>query len=383
MKKIIISTGEVSGDLHGAQLAKALKAINPDVKIIGIGSTQMKEAGVDVRLDLSHASTIGIFEPLKFLKTLWSGLDQIVKLITDERPDAFIPIDNQGFHMMILKRIKHLGVPSFYFISPQEWQWGTEKAGREVLKVVTKILAIFPQEEAFYKKLGGDVTYVGHPIIDVAKSDMPRETFLKSLGVVSTQKILGIFPGSRHQEIKRVAPILIEAAKKIIDKHPDITPVLSIVDKKYEADLKKAVNKAGLDSVKYMYKNGYDLIEHSTLSLITSGTIALEHAVMGTPCIAAYKFSWPTYIVARTVFRERLKRLPFMTLPNLIMGEEIIPEFLQTKATSTAISNKAETLLSETFQKDMKVRFAKVVEKLGSPGVYSRAASEIFCKIFR
>ena len=151
MKKIIISTGEISGDLHGAHLANALKALMPDVKIIGIGSTHMREAGVDVRIDLSEASTVGIFEPLRFIKKLFFGAASIVQLIKDVRPDAFIPIDNQGLHMMILKQIHHLNIPTFYYISPQEWQWGTEKGGREVLKYITKILAVFPQEEAFYK----------------------------------------------------------------------------------------------------------------------------------------------------------------------------------------------------------------------------------------
>jgi lipid-A-disaccharide synthase len=381
MKKIIISTGEVSGDLHGAHLAKALKALMPDVEIIGIGSTHMREAGVDVRLDLSHASTVGIFEPLRFIKTLWSGLDDIVKLISAEKPDAFIPIDSQGFHMMILKRIHHLKIPTFYYISPQEWQWGTEKAGLDVLKYVTKVLAIFPQEESFYKKLGGAVHYVGHPILDIAKSTISKASFYSSLNIDNSKQIIGIFPGSRHQEISRVAPVLIAAAKQIVEKDPGLIPVLSIVDKKYEAPLKKILEKVGLKSVKIVTDKSYDLIKHSTFSLITSGTIALEHAIMGTPCIAAYKFSWPTYIVAKVFFRDRLKRLPYMTLPNLLMNEEIIPEFLQSKATPNSIARSAELLLKSSVQESMQAQFSKLREKLGNSGACNRAAAEIISSI--
>lgn len=371
--KILISTGEKSGDLHGSNLAKALFDAYPHAKIIGIGSALMKAAGVDVRLDLSTTSTIGIFEHLKFFGEVFNGIKEIVTIIQEEQPDIFIPIDAQGLHMMVLKKIQNLPCKKVYFISPQEWQWGSDKGGQDVLELVDKILAIFPQEAAFYKRLGGNVSYVGHPILESSKSNVDKLDFYNQLKLDLDKKILGVFPGSRAQEIKHTAPILIQAALMTVQSKPDIYPVISVVDKAFESDIIKLCEKFNLKKAILYKQNSQDLIKHSYFSFLSSGTIALEHAVMNTPCLAAYKFSWPTYLIAKTVFRKKLKRLPFMTLPNLIMNKEIIPEFLQNKAKPQKLLN----CFNEIDVDQQRNQFESVRARLGGGGSYQKAVKVI------
>ena len=202
-KTIMISAGELSADNYAADLVVALKKKWPEAKIFGIGSIASRRAGMDVRLDMSDVSTVGIIEPLRYLPKLLKSLFQVKRMLREERPDIFIPIDNQGFHMMCCKQAKALGIPVYYFISPQHWHWGTIKQGKQVAQFVNKVFAIFPQEADFYSRCGVDVSYVGHPCTDRVR---PFRNKIKK------DPILAVFPGSRKQEIERLLPVFLKVA---------------------------------------------------------------------------------------------------------------------------------------------------------------------------
>jgi lipid-A-disaccharide synthase len=378
MKKILISAAEVSGDLHGAELVKVLKAKYPNFQFIGLGGANLKAEGMNLLEDISAYSTIGMLEPIRFLHKFLGVIKGMRKLMKREQPDLFLPIDSQGLNMQLLKYAKKLNIPSIYYISPQEWHWGTEKGGRKVLSLTNKILAVFKKEASFYSKLGGDAPFVGHPILDLAKSEITKEEFYKSNNISLEKRIVTVFLGTRLQEVRLVYPILLEAARLARNDVSDIQIVISINTEKYENDIRDLVEKMGMENIIFFKGNQYDLIANTYLSLTKSGTITLEHGVMGTPCIAMYRIYNFSYWFARTFFSKAIKRIKYISLPNIFLNKEIIPEYVQYDALPGPIAEKAILLLTDEkvyfkFKKDL----LKIRDVLGEEGAVEKAAQEI------
>jgi len=378
MTKIFISAGEISGDAHGARLVSEIKHLQSDIQFLGMGHTKMKAAGVDIRADLSKVSTVGFIEPLIYLPKILMTYRKMKRLLKKEKPDLLIPIDYQGYHMLLIKAAKKLKIPVIYYISPQEWQWGNDTGGKKVVNLTDKILSIFKPESQFYNRLGGNAVYIGHPTLDLSTAELSKDQFYKKIDIHKDQKILAIFPGSRPQELKYVAPILLKSAKAIQNDFPNIQIVVSVASSIFESQIKKLSQDLGLKNVIFYTDLSYDLIAYATLSLLTSGTITLEHVCLGTPFIAAYKFSPLSYWVLTHVFKKKFDRVKFFTLPNILMDQETIPEFLQDKANVEALRKKAISLLSDTQEYEhLKHNLLDVKTKMGYPGVVRRAAEEI------
>ncbi|MSR88973.1 MAG: hypothetical protein EXS67_04900, partial [Candidatus Margulisbacteria bacterium] len=209
MTKILILAGEVSGDLHASKLVEALLARDASLKFLGMGGDKLRALGVDVQVDVTSVSTIGFLEPILFLPRLARAFFKMKKLLKTVRPDVVIAVDYQGFNLALLKVAKKLGIPTVYFVSPQEWQWGTDAGGCGVLAVTDFILAIFRDEALFYERLGGRVNFVGHPLLDYTSGAMSRAEFGRVYQVRESDRIVALFAGSRPQELKLVYPILL------------------------------------------------------------------------------------------------------------------------------------------------------------------------------
>ncbi|RAP26350.1 lipid-A-disaccharide synthase [Candidatus Marinamargulisbacteria bacterium SCGC AG-333-B06] len=339
--KIMISACELSADYYAGELVKALLKQNSDCQIMGVGSQACQEAGMDVRLDIARFSTVGIIEPIRFLPTLYQSLKKIKQLLRDEKPDIFIPIDNQGLHMQCCKYAKAIGIKTAYYIAPQHWHWGKKKDGITVATIVDHILAIFQEEAQFYRDCGATVTYVGHPIIDRIKA------FRKNQHKEAT---LAIFPGSRVQEIERLLPTLIQSAE-ILAADLQLDPVISIASKQYKHDIKAIISKYSKKQVTYHEGNALELIARSRLSLVSSGTISLEHALMGVPHVVTYKVNPITYWIAKTFYKKTLAKIPFMSMPNILLSKEVFPELLQDNVTVKSCVENAKKIYSnkETY----------------------------------
>lgn len=373
-KLIYISAGEVSGDRHAASLVRALKARHPEWRFIGMGGRHMEEAGVVLHTDMTMHSTVGFVEPLKHLPKILSAYIKSKSSIKKNNPDLVIVLDSQGFHMPLLSWLKKksgLTIPSVYFIAPQEWQWGTEEGGRNVCANTTLILAIFRHEYDFYRRLGNGVAFVGSPVMDIAKPTISEARFRAELGV-DDRPILGVFPGSRAQEFERVAPILIQAASLI---KRDVQVVLSVASPKLHARVVMLAEQYGWP----MYSgNSRDLIYYSHLSLVTSGTVAVEHAVLGTPALVAYKVSPLTAIIGRWLIKKRFGRIPYINMINEMLKEEVVPEFLQEEAIPERIAAKATYLLDNIYEYNKVCDgYSRARHLLGDPGCFERAAEEI------
>ncbi len=215
---------------------------------------------------------------------------------------------------------------------------GHGKGGREVVKYVDNIIAIFKQEADFYTTLGGNVDYVGHPLIDTTLPTLSKEAFYEMYRLDPNVQLLSVFPGSRLQEIKRVAPRLIKAAAIIQRRYPSIKVVISIADPRYEELIRKHVKKAGIYNPLWYRDKSVNLIAHTYFSLVTSGTVTMEHTLLGTPCVVAYALHPITFYFGKKIMIKRLGKLPFMSLPNLLEDKEVVPEFLQDDATPEALA---------------------------------------------
>ncbi len=374
---ILISAGELSGDMHAARLVLAVKAMDPSIHFFGIGGPMMAEAGVEIIADLTDCSTVGLVEPLRYIPRYIDAFRSTMKAAHHRLPDLFIPVDFQGFNNVLLGSLRQMGVPGIYYIGPQEWQWGTDRGGRSVVSRTVKILAIFKEEYDFFKRIGGRPVFIGHPLVDIVKSEVSRYELCARYSLDPTQRIVTVFPGSRSQEMRHTMPVLIETAVELQRDVEGLQFVVSVVDDRYEAQVRRAIVKYGLEAT-VVRGRSYDLIRHTTLSLVTSGTITLEHALLGTPHICAYRFSDISYLIAKLVFGGRFRKMPFFALPNMLLHRRVIPEFLQDYANVYAMKKAAKAILQDS-DRELQIRseLAKVAPLLGAPGVVDRAAQEI------
>ncbi|MGE4169233.1 MAG: lipid-A-disaccharide synthase [Candidatus Margulisiibacteriota bacterium] len=376
-KKIFISAIEPSADLHGSHLVKALLRQDPELICYGYGGQHLKATGIAILDDLTDRSTIGFIEPIRHLFRFAIAYFRIKKELQKTRPDLVVVIDAQGFHLPVLKAAKALGLKTAYFITPQEWHWGSDEGGKSVIAVTDLLICIFKQEAEFYSRLGGHVAYVGHPLVDSVVPKLSPEALRNTLNLSPTKPILAIFPGSRKQELALTAPVLLEAAS-LISRKKDIQPVISVAALHLEQKIRALAIEARLPFATFYTGDSASLIQAADLSLTTSGTITLEHAILKKLAVVAYKFSPLSYRIAKFVLRKKLEKLRFMALPNMLADAEIFPEFFQDKATASALASTGLALLDDaTLRTERQSKLDGLPAQLGDPGVLDRAATAL------
>jgi lipid-A-disaccharide synthase len=364
-KKIMVSAGEVSGDKHGAHLVKAIKEIDPKAILFGIGSEALLSQGVNIKFDISRRGTVGIFEALPNIIPVYLAYRKAVQLLKKERPDLLILVDSQGFNIPLAKTAKKLGIKTAYYIAPQEWLWGTKKGVDKISKLLTLIVAIFEEEYKIYKNAGANVVYFGHPLLDIVKSSLSKIEFCKKFNLDPDKKIIAICPGSRIRELKKIAPLLLEATAKISKKHPDAQFLIPVASTQFIREVFKVIDNYQATAI---VGQTYNLLNASDLVIATSGTINLEATILEKPNIMVYKLSYFTYLLGKYVLRIKL---PFYSMPNLLANKEVIPELTQEKANADEISNIALSLLEK------KLGLKEVKSRLGKGGAIKKAAKAI------
>jgi lipid-A-disaccharide synthase len=381
-KTICILAGEVSGDMYGAALVKAIKKRDKACVFFGMGSQKMKEEGVDIIYDMSSYSTIGFIEPLKNISKSVTSFTRLKSSIKQRKPDLVIAIDSQGINVPLLKIAKKEGLKTAYFISPQEWHWGTEKGGKSVINVTDHIIAIFEKEKKFYERCGGDVTFVGHPLFDLAIPKLDQDDFYHKIGHEKGDKILAIFPGSRKQEVLTVFPQLLKAAHMLLNRYPNIKIVVSVVAKTYELDITNIIKSEGVN-VRVWKGRSVDLIAHSYLSFTSSGTITLEHAILKTPCIVGYHLHPITFWAAKKMLLKRKGRIPFMSILNEFYREKMCQtEFLQENLTPENVCKEAcRILYSAESYSQYKEKTSLSPSEMDGKGAIDRAAEALLSRV--
>ena len=371
MCKIMISVGEASGDLHGASVAHALKAIQPNIKMFGMGGKAMAEAGVDIVYDIADLGVIGFVEVIKNLPRLFKLRDNLVELMEQEKPDALVIIDYADFNMRLAKIAKEKGIPVISYISPSVWAWRKGRA-KEVAKIVEKVAAIFPFEAEVYKEAGANVTFVGHPLLDIVKPTMSKPEAYHCFEADSGKPIVLLLPGSRQQEIISLLPVMLEAGEKIAEKVPEcqfFLPVASTISREM---LHSMVEQYKIKVV-LTEKNTYDLMNIGNVAIAASGTVTLEASLLNLPTVIVYKVATFTYLLGKLLIK-----IPYISLPNIIAGRKVVPELLQYAVTADNIANETiPILLDFRLHENMLQDLAEVKRKLGEVGAVERVAREI------
>lgn len=369
--KIMISAGEASGDTHAASVVKALKEICPDAKIIGMGGAKMKAAGVDIVYDIENLGYIGIVEIIKALPKFFELRSYLKNIMIKEKPDVFVCVDYPGFNMKMAKVAHELKIPVVYYIAPTIWAWHKSR-GNDIAKYTTKVASIFPFEAKAYEEFNADVSFVGHPLIDIVK---PKYTYEENLNRYKVDKdafkIL-LMPGSRKQEVNGLLETMLQAMETLETGRRHLQFFLPRAHTIPLEMLEAKIEEHALDVV-ITEGDVYDVMQVCDAAIAASGTATLETAIMNLPTILIYKVAGLTYWIAKLVVN-----IPYVGLPNIVAEKEVIPELLQKEANPKRIAMEMKKLIEDkNYYINMKNELAKVKEKLGQPGAVSRVAKLI------
>lgn len=374
MKHIMLVAGEASSDFHGACLAKEMFALSSDIRITGMGGKFMAEAGVEVVFEFSSLSAIGIVEVLGKIPLGFKRLAEIINYIKENKPDVLVAIDFPEFNIRLGKIVSQMGIPVVYYFPPTVWAWRKKRADT-IARYFKKVICVFPFEAEIFKKAGADVAFFGHPLLDIVKPSCcseGTENIYHKLNLNPSYQVLGILPGSRKGEIKRLLPVMLEATGKLLKKFPCIQPVMVLAPTIEDRDVLPYLESTSF-KITLVRDNTYDVMSICHLILISSGTATLEAAILGVPMVILYKLNWFTYLLGRLLIR-----IPFIGLPNIIAGKKVVPELVQTKASARNVMKEASILLKNNpdwtgVQKNL----SEVKEKLGCHGATKKAAGLI------
>lgn len=373
-KNILIICGEPSGELHATGLVNAIKEIDPEIKISGIGSGPLKKTGVEIFYDIKGLSVMGLFDVLKKIPKFLALKKIILERIKKDKPDAIIFVDFSGFNLRLAKAINNT-IPAIYYISPQVWASRADRI-KTIKKYIRKIIVLFKFEKEFYQKYGIDADWVGQPLLDIVKPTMPKEELLRNLKFSNAKTTVALLPGSRREEIKRILPIMLKSAT-LIAKELNAQFVIA-KPAQVEWGIYNPLIKCSHLNLKIVEDKPYDCMNIGDFCLVCSGTATLETAIMGKPFFLIYKTSLLNYLL----YRPQIK-IPYIGMVNIVAGEKIIPEFIQFNTSPKKIAGEALKALNNPSQlRQIKESLAKIKYSLGEPGATSRAA-KIICDFLK
>ena len=370
---ILVVAGETSGEEHAAGLVQEINKQCSQIQIqwFGSGSHRMAEVGVELLEDVSQLAAIGPWDAVQNLPSYWNLYRRILKEVRLRRPRLAILIDFPEFNLKLARRLKQEGVPVCYFIAPQIWAWRSSRL-RQIRKFVDLILVVLPFEQDFYRRNGVEAHFVGNPFLARLRGVPP------SIGSGPDQEqVVALLPGSRIQEVHRIFPILLDAAEYVaqqckvrfwVVKAPDI-PIQNLrqVYRQWARSRRKDL------SLEFREEGSAQLLSQADCAIIKSGTSTLEATLLQVPFAMVYRMSWPTWIFARLLVRTQN-----YCLANLVMGERIVPEFIQWNATGDAIGSYLVRLLTQKGElENVKKKLREAAVRLGHSDAYCEAARHV------
>ncbi len=369
--KIMFSAGEASGDLHGANLARALRELDPQVELLGMGGKEMETAGVDIVYDIKNLGVIGVGEILRKIPFFFRLRDFLVGTMRREKPDVLVCIDYPGFNMRLIKVAKAAGIPVVYYILPTIWAWHKSR-GKTIAKYTDLAISLFPFEAKMYEDMGTNVIYTGHPLVDTVHATMSRREACAYFGLDERKKTVLLMPGSRVQEVRGLLPCMLEAAKLIRQEAGDVQFILPRASTIDEVLLDELIKPSGID-VTIGEDRVYDMMNLSTAAIAASGTATLETALMGLPTLLVYRVNRLTYWLSKV-----LVHIDSIGLPNIIMGHRVIPELWQDEVTPGNIAAAMVPMITDKARREaLHESLAAVRRTMGKPGAVQRTAQAI------
>ncbi len=366
MKKYYLIAGEASGDLHGGNLIRAMKREEPNIDFRCWGGDGMQAAGGVLVKHIRELAYMGFWEVVKNIRTILGNIQYCKQDILDYQPDALILIDYPGFNLKIASWAKQQGIRVIYYISPQIWAW-KEKRIHKIKQSVDQMFVILPFEKAYYKKHNFEVSYVGHPLLDVTTSFRPTPDFHTEYKL-SKRPIIALLPGSRKQEVERMLTTMIA----VRNDFPDYQFVIAGAPSLPQSYYRQIMGAADLPVIP---NDTYSLLSHASAALVASGTATLETALFKVPQIVCYKGSFLTYIIAKTFIK-----IKYISLVNLILDKALVTELIQRECTPANIRTTLSELLKPERSDAMRKEYENLIRLLGNKGAAARVAAQILKK---
>lgn len=380
--KIFIATGEVSGDLQGALLVRALYRhageMGQSLQITAVGGDRMADAGAIVLDKTSEIGAVGLLESLPFVLPTWQIQRRTQRYLERNPPDLVVCIDYMGPNLSLGSYLRrHFPqMPIAYYIAPQAWVWSmSPRNTAQIVEMSDRLLAIFPEEARFFEERGAAVTWVGHPLVDLMQNAPTREAARAALGMDAGTTAVALLPASRHQEIRALMPVMFEAARQLQEKIPEVRFWIPLSLETYRGAIERGIERYGLRAT-LVEKETKTVLAAADLAICKSGTVNLELALLNVPQVVVYRVNPITAWIARKLLGFKI---PFMSPPNLVQMKPIVPELLQEDATPQHILAESLELLCNRQRRDrMLADYAEMCQCLGDVGVGDRAAIEIF-----
>lgn len=379
--KIMFSAGEPSGDLHGESLAKAVMKLAPDAEMIGFGGPKMAAAGVRLRSDMREYTVMGVVEVIRNLRRILRLLNDLTEFMKEEKPDILVLIDYPDFNWRLAARAKKLGIPVFSYIPPSAWAWRKGRA-KKCSALADELAAIFPFELPVYQAAGGNITFQGNPLIDTVKPSMSREEARRFFSVPDERVPVLLIPGSRKQEINMLLPPMLETVKLLKADNPELIfylPVAPGIDRSLISEKFTAAGLSYADcgrehaDVYFVSDKTYDLMNIGKFAIATSGTVVMEAAIIGLPCVVLYRMAALNYMIGKL-----LVDITYFSLPNLLLNRLIQPELLQEQVNKERIFRECKRFYAEPdYLRDVQDGLREAVSKLGKPNAAERVANRI------
>jgi lipid-A-disaccharide synthase len=364
-KFVVIVAGEASADLHGSNLVKAMKRLDPGLIFEGIGGKEMERAGVKLLFSSSDMAVVGLTEVLSRLHTIVRASKKLKSILKDKRPDLLILIDYPDFNIHLAGIAKRFQVPVLYYISPQVWAWRKGRV-RKISRRVDRMAVILPFEEEFYRRRGIKVDYVGHPLLDAFEC---RKTNHDSLSSEFRFPVVGLLPGSRKEEIRNLLPVMVQATGLLALRYSGIRCVLPLAPTIDLEFVQSFIHNSPVE-IKVIQGDVHEVLSACDVALVASGTATLDTAIMGVPMAIAYKVSSVSYWIGRMLIK-----VPHIGLVNLVAGEEVVPELIQHEVTAERLAREVEIILEDReVRVKMKDKLKRVKEGLGRGGASERTA---------
>ncbi len=380
--RLLITSGEVSGDVAGAGIADALTRRFPGSDLFGIGGPRMAARGVDLVYRTNSLGAVGVSEALSVIPSLGRAFRELRRRIRATAPDAAVLIGNDVFSVLLARWLRSRGIPTAAYHPPQVWIWGA-LAGT-IARSYNLILTSFPQEHAVYARAGSrvrtEVSFVGHYLADELETNTSsqRASIRRSYGLDEHLPVVCVMPGSRQQEIRVLAPVLFEAAHELANRSEDIQFLVPIADQRFRKLIEVEIERRSLGHRLTVVDSGLEGLRACDLAMMASGTASLEASILGVPMVTVYGVSTVTALVVRTAIRVGLMPGDTIALPNLILGRRVVPELRQDRLVATEVAREAWSILADPHRaKEMQKSLKEVAALVRGPGSFDLAAAKI------
>jgi len=368
LKLVLMVAGEASGDLHGSNLVRALKRLDPEINFWGIGGDKMEDAGVNILKSSSDMAVVGLTEAFTRLYTIIRTHQKLKYVLKTFHPELLILLDYPGFNINLARSAKRYKVPVLYYISPQVWAWRRGRV-QKIARRVNRMAVILPFEKDFYRDSDLEVEYVGHPLLDCIPHGLDRDKILMDTELKDANPIVGLLPGSRDEEVRNLLPPMVKAAEILSARYPNLKCVLPLAST-ISRDFVQSIIKESSVKITISQESIYKTLMICDLVLVASGTATLEAAIMEVPMIIVYRVSLISFWVAKMILK-----VPYIGLVNLVAGEEVVPELIQNEVTPQRLVDEAIPILESEHKKQEMVRKLRMVkERLGEGGASEKTA---------